>query len=135
MVSGDVQMAFRIQGWVDDPESPVHFLVHKEKVALPLYPQFGTEPNVYYIPPRWVPRKFLRQMFGPGVDDAITKYRTPSEELLGVLQLFGATRSLIYSYEVSADTAIAFGKDGAEIVRVPINDTVIVRPERHLNIT
>ena len=58
------------------------------KVALPLYPQFGTEPNGYYIPPRWVPRGYLQQMFGPGVDDAIEQYTCPDRELLAVLQLF-----------------------------------------------
>ena len=26
---------------------------------LPLYPQFGTQPNGYYIPPRWVPSAYL----------------------------------------------------------------------------
>src|SRR3989337_2913079 len=76
----------RLQGWVDDPKSPLNFLVHKERVALPLYPQFGTQPNVYYIPPRWVPRQYLRQMFGPGVDEALQKYASPSHELPGVTQ-------------------------------------------------
>ncbi len=125
----------RLQGWIDDPASPVHYLVRREKVALPLYPQFGTEPNVYYIPPRWAPRKFLRQMFGPGVGEAIRKYESPSHELLGVLQLFGATRGIIYTYEITDDTAIGYDKDGAELVRVPIYDTLIVRPAKHLNIT
>ena len=37
----------------------------RSRSALPLYPQFGTEPNGYYIPPRWVPRPYLEQMFGP----------------------------------------------------------------------
>ena len=125
----------RLQGWIDDPASPVHYLVHRQKVALPLYPQFGTEPNVYYIPPRWAPRAFLRQMFGPGVDDAIAKYANPSHDLLGVLQLFGATQRLLYSFEVTPDEAIGFDRDGAEVVRVPINEPVVVRPSQHLNIT
>ncbi len=125
----------RLQGWVDDPDSPIYYLVKKEKVALPLYPQFGTEPNVYYIPPRWAPRGYLRQMFGPGVDDAIAKYTNPSHELLAVLQLFGVTQKLIYCYEVVADTIIAYGKDHKELMRVPIVEPVIVRPEKHLNVT
>ena len=32
-------------GWAEDPRSPLYHLVHVAKVALPLYPQFGTEPN------------------------------------------------------------------------------------------
>ena len=125
----------RLQGWIDDPASPVHYLVRKEKVALPLYPQFGTEPNVYYIPPRWAPRRFLRQMFGPGVEDAIAKYANPSHDLLGVLQLFGATQRLLYSFEVTTDDAIGYDEAGVEVVRVPIYERVIVRADTHLNIT
>ena len=64
----------RIAGWISPPEearedNPIDYLVHVRKVALPLFPQFGLEPNVYYIPPIHVPQPFLRQMFGPGVDD------------------------------------------------------------------
>ncbi len=69
------------------------------KVALPLYPQFGTEPNGYYIPPRWVPRPYLRQMFGPGVDEAIERYIYPDRELLAVLQLFRRSNRIIFRYE------------------------------------
>ncbi|MFN3966597.1 MAG: 4Fe-4S dicluster domain-containing protein, partial [Endomicrobiia bacterium] len=29
-------------------DNPIDYLVHIKKIALPLYPQFGTEPNVYY---------------------------------------------------------------------------------------
>jgi len=38
-------------GHLDDPESPIYKLVKKWKVALPLRPDFGVEPNVFYIPP------------------------------------------------------------------------------------
>jgi len=130
----------RLQGWVNPPEkaredSPIDYLVHVEKVALPLYPQFGTEPNVYYIPPRWVPRPYLRQMFGPGVDEAIEKYAKPSQTLLGVLQLFGATQLLISTFKVNDGEAIGYNARGREIIRVPIEDPFILRPEKHLNVT
>jgi nitrate reductase beta subunit len=125
----------RLQGWVDDPEGPLHFLVHKEKVALPLYPQFGTEPNVYYIPPRWAPRKYLEQMFGPGVEHAIERYTNPSHELLGVLQLFNSIQVVISKYKVTEKEAIAFDDDGHELVRVPIEEPIYIRPKKHLNIT
>ena len=125
----------RLQGWIDDPKSPVYYLVREAKVALPLYPQFGTEPNVYYIPPRWAPRGYLRQMFGPGVVHAIDAYADPDHELLGVLQLFGATQRLVYGYSVKDDEVIGYGRKGQEVVRVPIEDPVFVRPEKHLNVT
>ena len=125
----------RLQGFIDDPKSPVYYLVRKEKVALPLYPQFGTEPNIYYIPPRWAPRGYLRQMFGPLVEEAIARYTKPSHELLAVLQLFGATQKLIFSFVVEEKHVIGFGKNKNEIVRVPIDEPVIVRLEKHLNIT
>ena len=38
-------------------------------------PQFGLEPNVYYIPPVHVPVEYLGQMFGPGVERAIATYK------------------------------------------------------------
>ena len=33
-------------GWANDPKNPVYFLVRERQIALPLYPQFGTEPSV-----------------------------------------------------------------------------------------
>jgi nitrate reductase beta subunit len=54
--------------WAHDPDNPQYYLIRDRKVALPLYPQLGTEPNGYYIPSRHVPRAYSQQMFGPGVD-------------------------------------------------------------------
>ncbi|MEJ5220616.1 MAG: 4Fe-4S dicluster domain-containing protein [Tepidiforma sp.] len=134
--------------WTEDRQNPLYYLVHVEKVALPLYPQFGTQPNVYYIPPRWVPRGYLRQMFGPGVDDAIARYTNPSRELLAVLQLFRATQKIIFSYriepgpkaaeftidgqkrEIYNDTVLGFDSKGNEIVRITVNEPFYERPER-----
>ena len=81
--------------WKEDRQNPLYYLIHVAKVALPLYPQFGTEPNGYYIPPRWVPRPYLQQMFGPGVDAAIERYSAPDRELLAVLQLFRELRETV----------------------------------------
>ena len=134
--------------WVDDPTNPLWFLVHEAKVALPLYPQFGTQPNVYYIPPRWVPRRYLHQMFGPGVEPAIDNYSSPSRKLLAVLQLFRVTQQIIFSFEIEQgdafaeitvagervtlydDTAIGYREDGSEIVRVNVNEPVYERPDK-----
>ncbi len=137
--------------WAADRNNPLYFLVRVEKVALPLYPQFGTEPNIYYIPPRWVPRPYLRQMFGPGVDEAIDRYTNPSRELLAVLQLFRASQKIIFRYEIEDgpkvletevngrrwemfdDTVIGFDRDGNEVVRQSVLEPFHVRPAQYLN--
>ena len=137
--------------WAEDPQHPLYYLVHVAKVALPLYPQFGTEPNGYYIPPRWVPREYLRQMFGPGVDAAIERYNNPDRELLAVLQLFRRSNRIIYRYEIQEgpkvyegelrgrkvtlynDTVIAFGKKGEELFRTTLEEPIYKRPAIYAN--
>jgi nitrate reductase beta subunit len=137
--------------WVEDRYNPLYYLVHVARVALPLYPQFGTLPNGYYIPPRWVPRPYLRQMFGPGVDLALERYANPDRELLAVLQLFRRSNRIIYRYEwkegpkvyegtlrgkqvsVYDDTVIAYGRDGQEIFRTTVEEPLHVRPATHAN--
>ena len=137
--------------WATDRQHPLYYLVHVAKVALPLYPQLGTQPNGYYIPPRWVPRPYLRQMFGPGVDRALDNYAVPDRELLGVLKLFRRSNLIIYRYEIEEgpmiyegmrngkpyklynDTVIAFGREGQEIFRTTIEEPVYVRPGEHAN--
>ena len=52
-----------------------------------------------------------------------------------MLQLFGATRKLVYSYKVEKDEVIGYGKKRQEVVHVPIEDPIIVRPDKHLNVT
>jgi nitrate reductase beta subunit len=137
--------------WAEDRQNPIYYLVHVAKVALPLYPQFGTEPNGYYIPPRWVPRPYLRQMFGPAVDQAIERYENPDRELTAVLQLFRRSNRIIFGYKVVEgpkvyegalrgrkvtlynDTVIAYGKDGRELFRTTVEEPIHVRPARHAN--
>jgi nitrate reductase beta subunit len=132
--------------WKDDRQNPLTFLIRHEKVALPLYPQLGTEPNGFYIPPRWVPRDYLRQMFGPGVDDALARYRAPSRELLAVMQLFRVSQTIIFRYEIEEgpkvfeteidglpwamydDTVIGFDKKGREVVRLNVEEPIHTRP-------
>jgi len=43
-------------GYLEDREGAVYRLVHEWRVALPLKAQFGTGPNVFYIPPISPPR-------------------------------------------------------------------------------
>jgi nitrate reductase beta subunit len=137
--------------WKADPENPLYYLVQEERMALPLYPQFGTQPNVYYIPPRWVPRGYLKQMFGPGVEDAIAAYERPSRRAQAVLQLFRVTQSIIFRFEVIEgekvsevnvggrplevfnDTVIGYSRNGEEVVRVTVQEPFFERPIQYLN--
>jgi nitrate reductase beta subunit len=122
-----------------------------------LYPQFGTEPNGFYIPPRWVNRGYLTQMFGPGVDGAIEQYSCPDRELLAVLQLFRASQQIIFKFKIEQgpkigeievtmpdgtakiqelfnDTVLGFNKLGEEVVRVTVEEPTFERPAaNHVN--
>ena len=142
--------------WADIPDNPMHYLIRERKIALPLYPQFGTEPNGYYIPPRWVPRNYLVQMFGPGVENAIEQYSCPDRELLAVLQLFRTTQQIIFKFQIEKgpkvaeievtlpsgkkktqeiynDTIIGFNKLGKEVVRITVEEPTFERSKIHYN--
>jgi nitrate reductase beta subunit len=125
----------RIQGFISTPEkanreNPLDYLIHVAKVALPLYPQFGLEPNTYYIPPVHVPPAFLRQMFGWGVERANETYwrAKDDKELLGALTLFGATPEISHVFRLNGDSVIGYDEKGAELVRVPLREPIVVRP-------
>jgi nitrate reductase beta subunit len=124
----------RLQGFLSAPDkvredNPLDYVVYVTKVAKPLYPQFGLEANVYYIPPIHVPPPFLYQMFGWGVEEAMATYRKASEDrkLLGALLLFGSTPDIIDHYKVEGNHAVGFDEKGAEIVRVPFKEPIHVR--------
>ena len=137
--------------WAVHPDNPLYYMVREEQVALPLYPQFGTEPNIYYIPPRWVPRPYLHQMFGPGVEGAIERYAAPSRRLQAVLQLFRTTQRIVYRFEVVNgdkigemnvagktmelfnDTVVGFDRNGKEIVRQSVMEPLHDRGPKYLN--
>ncbi len=76
----------RAYGYLDDEGGQVHQLVAKWKVALPLHPEYGTQPNVYYVPPLSplaydeegrltdkprIPTEVLERYFGPSVREAL----------------------------------------------------------------
>jgi len=83
-------------GFLDDPDGPVHKLVKKWKVALPLHAEFGTHPNVFYVPPLSPPRlnrdgdvdeaepripvDYLASLFGPGVVEALARLKEEIEK-------------------------------------------------------
>ena len=78
-------------GFLDDRHGPVAKLVREWKVALPLHPEFGTHPNVYYVPPLApaplaedgsfeeggdrIPPAYLESLFGPDVHGALDLIR------------------------------------------------------------
>jgi nitrate reductase beta subunit len=125
----------RMAGWISRPEkaqadNPIDYLVHVRRVALPLFPQFGLEPNVYYIPPVHVPVPFLHQMFGPGVEQAIKTYRAASTDpdLAGLLGLFGSTEQAIPRWRRQGDAVIGMDESRTEILRVPMREPVYILP-------
>ncbi len=73
-------------GYRDDEEGPIYQLVEKYQVALPLHSDWGTEPNVFYVPPTApdaynsdgtpadedrIPLSYLESLFGDGVRSAL----------------------------------------------------------------
>jgi len=125
----------RVAGWLSRPEqaradNPIDYLVHVRKVALPLFPQFGLEPNVYYIPPIHVPLPFLHQMFGPGVNHAIQTYRAaPTDpDLAGLLALFGCTEQVVPRWRRRGDLVIGMDEGKKELLRVPMREPVHILP-------
>lgn len=82
-------------GWKDDVDGAVMQLVRKWKVALPLHPEFGTESNVFYVPPfsspvtegamgvggkQRIPDEELEKLFGPGVKAALATLRAERDK-------------------------------------------------------
>lgn len=76
----------------DETQGAVHTLVEKYKVALPLHPEWNTEPNVFYVPPlsaftvhpdgridesnRRIPLDYLESLFGSQVGRALNTLET-----------------------------------------------------------
>jgi len=76
----------RFVGYRDDPEGPIWKLVDEWKVALPLHPEYGLAPNVFYVPPMSppqldargrptgeprIPLAYLESLFGDSVGGAL----------------------------------------------------------------
>ncbi|MEW6026908.1 MAG: 4Fe-4S dicluster domain-containing protein [Planctomycetota bacterium] len=130
----------RLFGFLSKPNeaketNPIDYLVHIKKIALPLYPQFGLEPNVYYIPPINVPESFNRQLFGPGASQAVELYRKASEDIrfIALLMLFGSTDKIIHTFKVEGNIDNGFcsgyNDKGEEVSRVPLKEPIIIRKE------
>jgi nitrate reductase beta subunit len=125
----------RIRGWISKPseareDNPIDYLVHVKKVALPLMPQLGLEPNVYYIPPIHVPEAFLVQLFGPGARRAVETYRRAHEKnsrLVALINLFGCTSHVVPKFEAKDGNVSALNDKGEKIVTAPVREAVVVR--------
>ncbi|MBW2397533.1 MAG: respiratory nitrate reductase subunit beta [Deltaproteobacteria bacterium] len=76
----------RHYGYLDDEQGAVYKLVKTWRIALPLHPEYGTSPNVYYVPPlspqafdgdgklldeMRIPLEQLAKLFGPKVSQAL----------------------------------------------------------------
>lgn len=114
-------------------DNPLDYLIHVIKVALPLYPQFGLEPNVYYIPPVNIPDAFNRQLFGPGARRAVNAYLNARQDinLIAILMLMGATDRIVHSFKAMGTLedgeAIGYNEKGEEIARVPLAEPIFIR--------
>jgi nitrate reductase / nitrite oxidoreductase, beta subunit len=124
----------RLNGFITTPEkankdNPMDYLIHTRKLALPLYPQFGLEPNIYFIPPIHAPLSYLEQMFGPGAATAVETYkRIPDDQTLkGLLVLFGSMEKILHSFKVDAEYAHGYDAAGNEVKKVPVTEPVFVR--------
>ncbi|MFN3384791.1 MAG: respiratory nitrate reductase subunit beta, partial [Archaeoglobaceae archaeon] len=83
-------------GFLEDESSSVYKLVKKWRVALPLHPEFNTEPNVYYVPPlsspkfdkdgrltneERIPLDYLKYLFGPEVERVLRTLKEEREKM------------------------------------------------------
>lgn len=115
-------------GYLDDEASFVYKLAKQYKVALPLRPDFGIWPNVYYVPPFVrpgrleagnrptnepdIPIELLRSYFGPEVDRALTTLREhraraergESSELMDLLIIYRWADAFV-PFEVEAPSS------------------------------
>jgi len=124
----------RLNGFMSMPdkskkENPVDYLIHERKLALPLYPQFGLEPNIYYIPPMHVPLPYLEQMFGPRVGEAVETYKhiRDDQTLKGLLVLFVSMEQILHSFKVDKEHAYGYDEKGKEVIKVPVTEPIYVR--------
>lgn len=139
----------RIGGFISKPDAPrvdnpIDYLIFERKLALPLYPQAGTEPNIYYIPPINIPTDFLRMMFGPGADAAVNTYRGTMEraretelemlddddlKLIGLIALSNSTNNTVHSFKLIRPTLeiVGYDESGGELIRVPIKEPQYIR--------
>jgi complex iron-sulfur molybdoenzyme family reductase subunit beta len=129
-------------GYLDDPGSQVAKLVNAWKVALPLHPEYGTQPNVYYVPPlpgpprfdahgkpipgsERIPVAYLESLFGPEVKRVLAtleaerkkKQAGKPSELLDTLIAYQHA-DMFRLGEPAAPGLVQLGRRGAKSVEV-----------------
>ena len=87
--------------YADNTASNLYKLVHDWRVALRLHPEFGTEPNTFYIPPLSppgylrdgqldskgrIPARVLAKMFGDSCDQSMVEREYRINEILDTLE-------------------------------------------------
>jgi DMSO reductase family type II enzyme iron-sulfur subunit len=116
-------------GYLDDADGPIHKLVNEWEVALPLHAEFGTGPNVFYVPPMAPPRlnpdrsfdesapripnEYLEHLFGPKVQKALDTLKTEMEKKRQGESSDLIDTLIVYHWQ---DLFGPFGEDPAEIV-------------------
>ncbi len=86
----------RFVGYRDDEQGAIHKLVDKWKVAVPLHAEYGTRPNVFYVPPMApasydaegnldesvprIPEDYIRHLFGDAGLSALQILATEREK-------------------------------------------------------
>jgi DMSO reductase family type II enzyme iron-sulfur subunit len=114
----------RFVGYRDDPNGPIWKLVDDWKVALPLHPEYGLAPNVFYVPPMSPPRldsrgrptaepriplDYLESLFGSAVGGALEtlgaerekRKRGEPSELMDLLIAYDWTQSFALGEKVA----------------------------------
>lgn len=92
----------RFVGFLDDTESQVYKLVHKYKVAIGLRPDYGTTPNVYYVPPVFSPEKFDEN--GAPIVDSDRIPDAELEKLFGKEAYHAAKKTILKEHKKRKET-------------------------------
>ncbi len=116
-------------GFKDDAGSSVFKLVEKWKVALPLHPEYGTDANVFYVPPLApaplredgsfdegadrIPASYLEGLFGPAVHGALDVLRTELDKKRRGLDSELMDQLILYRWQ---DCLGHLSRDPADIV-------------------
>ena len=116
-------------GFLDDKDGLIHKLVNEWEVALPLHPEYGTSPNVFYVPPLSparlnedfsideatprIPTEYLEKLFGPRVHNALATLTGEMAKTRGGQKSELMDTLIVYHWR---ELLGPFDKDPAEIV-------------------
>lgn len=125
-------------GYLDDTDGPIHKLVNEWGVAIPLHAEYGTGPNIFYVPPLApyrlhedlsidydtprIPDAYLESLFGPKVHPALAKLKSELEVVRSGGSSVILDTLIVYNW---ADLFGPFTTDPATLDRSP--ESVSVR--------